>query len=175
MRRRSSRRWMRRLRRLHRFRRCSWGDRWLLVQAAGWLGVARLAVLTLPLRWIAPLLGQYMQESAATADLEQEAAALRVEWAVGTMSRYTPWKSNCLAQTIAAKRMLQRRRIRSTLYLGVARSDTLGLDAHAWIRSGTRVVAGEQGMARFTAVATFAEGDEVAGDDNTRAAMRRGL
>jgi hypothetical protein len=114
------------IRQLHKVWQCSWGDRWLLMQAVSGLGVARLAVLTLPLRWIAPFLGHYMQESPATDRPAQQTMVMRVSWAVCTMSRYTPWESTCLAQAIAAKRMLQRLQIPSTLYLGVARNDAGG-------------------------------------------------
>jgi hypothetical protein len=163
------------IRQLHKVWQCSWGDRWLLMQAVSGLGVARLAVLTLPLRWIAPFLGHYMQESPATDRPAQQTMVMRVSWAVCTMSRYTPWESTCLAQAIAAKRMLQRLQIPSTLYLGVARNDAGGVEAHAWLRSGKRVVTGAPGMARFTTVGTFAEGGEVTGHHIARVTMRRWL
>ena len=165
MRRRLLRLWIHRLRKLWRL---SWKGRWLLIRAVSWLGLARLAVLTLPLRWIAPYLGQPMQESPDTNRPEQRAAVEGVAWAVQTMSRYTPWDSNCLAQAIAAKRMLQLYDIPSTLYLGVAREDSEGLEAHAWLRSGALVVTGAQEMPRFTVLSTFAEGDDTAADPHLR-------
>ena len=154
--------------RLHEFGRLSWGRRWLLMQAVSWLGLARLAVLTLPLRWITPYLGRHRQESPNTDQPGQEAAVKQVSWAVQMMSRFTPWDSNCLSQAIAAKRMLQQFEIPSTLYLGVTRKDSEGLEAHAWLRSGTVVVTGAQEMARFTVVSTFAEGNDAAADPHLR-------
>ena len=152
--------WRRSLRlwihRLHEFWRLSWEGRWLLIKAASWLGVARLTVLILPLRWIAPYLGHPMRESPDTHRPEQQAAAERIAWAVNTMSRFTPWDSNCFAQAIAAKRMLQQFKIPSTLYLGVVRKDAQELEAHAWLRSGTIVVTGARDMGRFTVVSRFA-------------------
>ena len=148
------------IRRLHEFWQCPWGTRWLLVQAVSWLGFARLAVVTLPLRWIAPFLGHYMRESPAIDRPEWQTTVRRVSWAVSMMSRYTPWKSNCLAQAIAAKCMLQRRQVPSTLYLGIARNTSEELDAHAWLRSGKVVVTGAPEMPRFTVVSTFAEGGD---------------
>jgi hypothetical protein len=109
-----------------------------------------------------------MRESPDTDRPEQQAAVERVSWAVQTMSGCTPWESNCLAQAIAAKRMLQQFEIPSTLYLGVARKDSEELEAHAWLRSGTVVVTGARERVRFTVVSTFAEGDDTAADPHLR-------
>jgi hypothetical protein len=53
--------------------------------------------------------------------------------------------------------MLQRRRIPSTLYFGVAKDPDGNLKAHAWLRSGTQMVTGAAGRKQFTVVATFAD------------------
>ena len=159
--------------RFHEFGQLSWVRRWLLLQAVSWLGLARLAVLTLPLPWIIPYLGRHKQESPHADQPGQEAAVKQVSWAVQMMSRFTPWDSNCLAQAIAAKHMLQRRKLPSTLYLGVARKDAAALEAHAWLRSGTVMVTGAQGMERFTVVAIFAEGADTIGNHKTGVATRR--
>jgi hypothetical protein len=160
------------IRRLNKLGRLSWRHCWLLLQAVSWLGLARLAVLTLPMPWITPYLGRHRQESPHTDQPGQGAVVKQVAWAVQMMSRCTPWDSNCLAQAIAAKRMLQRRKISSTLYLGVARKDAAALEAHAWLRSGTVVVTGAQGMDRSTVITTFAAGEDVAGAPKTEGAPR---
>ena len=126
------------------------------MQAIISLGLSRLAVVVLPMRRIAPWLGQKMVESRRTNAPEQTIAAEQIAWAVKTMSGYTPWDSNCLTQAIAAKRMLQRAEIPSTIYMGVAHRGTQALEAHAWLRSGTLVVTGAREMPRYTVVSTFA-------------------
>ncbi|MEO1800116.1 MAG: lasso peptide biosynthesis B2 protein, partial [Cyanobacteria bacterium J06629_2] len=73
------------------------------------------------------------------------------------ISYYTPWQSKCLVQAIAAKRMLQSRKIVSTLYLGVTRNSHQSLEAHAWLRSGQMYLTGGREREEFTVVATFAE------------------
>ena len=91
-------------------------------------------------------------------DLPQDPQQIgRVAWAVNKISKYTPWQSKCLVQAIAAKRMLQARQIVSTLYLGVKKSNSQQLEAHAWLRSGSLYLTGGQGHKYFTVVATFAE------------------
>lgn len=141
---------------LSKFLRLSWADRWLMLEALTWLGLARLAVLTLPFRWIAPHMGQ-TQAVSPTDDATVDPDRLRrVALAIRRVSRHTPWDSNCLAQAIAAKRMLHRRHINSTLYLGLAKDDDQ-LEAHAWLRSGPFILTGGRGSRCYTVVATFSE------------------
>ncbi len=146
--------WRHRRRRVWQLSRAEW---WLLVEANCWLGLARLAVLIIPLRCIAPHLGHHMQESSIDDDPKQRATVMRIAWTIRTMRSYAPWTRNCLAQAIAAKRMLQRRHIPCTLYLGVAKNATDGLHAHAWLRSGPTILTGAHTKDHFTVVATFAE------------------
>jgi len=150
------------LRRFITFIRLPWRSRLLLIDAVIWLGLARFAVLTLPFRWIARHFGYHQLEGTATETPETLAKAKRVAWAVRLMSRYTPWNSNCLAQAIAAKRLLRRQQVTSTLYLGVARKkETDGIDAHAWLRCGEFYVTGGQGHLHFTVVSYFTENVQV--------------
>lgn len=132
----------------------------MLIEAAVWLGLARLAIAALPFRWLSPYLGQQQWESPSTEAADQREPVRRISWAVTTTSRHAPWQSTCLAQAIAAKMMLQHRGICSTLYLGVVKDGAEGLMAHAWLRSGATILTGEAGWERFTVVSTFAEKQE---------------
>lgn len=142
--------------RLHKFWARSQAERAFLLEAALWLGIARLATLVLPFRWIAPLLGRKMAESAPGAGAVPAIMLDRVSWAVAAASRNLPWKCACLAQALAGKVMLQRRGVPSTLYLGLAKSGEAGLQAHAWLRCGERILTGRQGMEGFTVITSFA-------------------
>ena len=134
-------------------------DRACLVEAAAWLGLARLAILVLPFRWLAPRLGRHMAQSPAKA--AASAALLdRISWSVNTASRHLPWECKCLVQALAGKAMLRRRGVASTLYLGVAKDPEAGLQAHAWLRCGERILTGELALAGFTVISTFAEEDQ---------------
>lgn len=137
----------------------SWPDRLLLAEATLLLAVARAAVLLLPFRVIARALGPRMTETPREGGTGPERLR-RLTWAIGAVARRTPWRSKCLEQALAAKVMLRRRGIPSTLYLGVARAagDAPGpYDAHAWLRSGTIHVTGGQQVDRYAVVATFAD------------------
>ena len=138
------------------WRRHSWADRRLLFEAALWLGLARLAVRAVPFRRLAPFLGKHEVESAVGDVPERSADLRRVAWAVRAASLRLPWRCLCLEQAIAAKMMLRRLGLENTLYLGAARTDD-GMEAHAWLRSGSFILTGAEGRERFAVVATFAD------------------
>jgi hypothetical protein len=122
------------------------------VEAAAWLAVARLAVKALPFRVLAKRLGAQHEQTptAPTGD----PALPRVAWAVAAAARRLPWRTECLEQALAARTMLRRRGIASTLYLGVAKDPVV---AHAWLRAGDLNVTGGRDVSRYAVVASFAD------------------
>jgi Transglutaminase-like superfamily len=124
----------------------------LVAEALAYLAVARLAVVAVPFRILARRLGARRAETPTTGAVHP--ASGRVEWAIAVAARRTPWRSQCLEQAIAAKAMLRRRGIESTLYLGVARDP---VQAHAWLRVGDRNVTGGADVDRYAVVASFAQ------------------
>jgi len=131
----------------------------LLIEATALLGTARAAVLLFPYRRIMGVVGQRMGETASP-NAAQRASIGNVAWGIHKVSPRTPWKSNCLAQALAAQVMLARRGVGSTLHLGVARESIRDgedkLEAHAWLTVGETIVTGGAGHRRFTEVARFA-------------------
>lgn len=124
------------------------------------LGLSRAALLTVPFRRIAPLLGHDLRTAPAVplAHSDEVARALHVGRAVRTAARYTPWQSKCLAQAITARVLLGVSRLPYGLYLGVERDAVAGMVAHAWVCSGRASVTGGDGFERFTVVAAFVSG-----------------
>ena len=116
------------------------------------LALARLAVLIVPFRMIAPRLGVSRAETPETPVFDP--VPVGVAWAVGAAARRAPWRAACLEQALAAKAMLRRRGIESTLYLGVTQDPVA---AHAWVRVGDLNVTGGQNVARYAVVASFAD------------------
>ena len=96
-----------------------------------------------------------MQETPMD-QVENKEILKNVSEAIHIMSKYTFWESQCLVQAIAGMKMLQRRNVASTLYLGTARDEGGKLVAHAWLRSGPYYISGWEGMERFSVVAKFA-------------------
>ena len=140
-----------------KWRRRSRAERVLLLEAVFLLGIARLAVLVLPFRWLAVTLGRHMKETGAEIEPAVLGPARMIGRAVQSAARNTPWDSVCLPQAVAAQWMLKRRHIKGTLYLGVAKDKTKTekLAAHAWLRCGNVILTGREGHRRYTVVSTF--------------------
>lgn len=105
---------------------------------------------------IAPSLGEQMAETTYLENSQNRVMLRKISNAIHMMSLYTFWESECLVKAMAGMKMLEKRGIESTLYLGTAKDNT-GLVAHAWLRSGSFYISGSDGMERFTVVAKFAK------------------
>jgi hypothetical protein len=128
----------------------SGADRWLVLEAMLLLGLARISVLAVPLRLMAP----WLARAPITASCD-EILLVRVRKTVTMAARNVPWNAVCLPQAIAAKAMLARRRQGSAFHLGAAFDDNGKLIAHAWLVSGGKVVVGEAGMTGMSPLARF--------------------
>ncbi|WP_036711165.1 lasso peptide biosynthesis B2 protein [Paenibacillus pinihumi] len=127
----------------------------LLLEAFLYLGWARI-LKALPFSKVAPTLGQHMAETTEQPNHVHAPMIKQVSFAVQFMSRHTWWESQCMVKAIAAMRMLERRKIESTLYMGMGRDEKGKLVAHAWLRSGPFYITGAEGRERYTCVAMFA-------------------
>src|SRR5438105_1457097 len=114
----------------------------LLLETLVLLALARAAVLLLPFRWVAKVLGKEAAQTSEQADPAQAWRIRRVGIMIYKAARHVPWTSQCLDQAIAAKIMLARRGIPTTVYFGVKTDPDGQLAAHAWLRSGTYYVTG---------------------------------
>lgn len=130
-------------------------QRWLLLEALVGLGLARVAVLTIPFRWILYGLDQQIGTANGAPQPSQQTVIRQVAWAIRGVSRRTPWQSNCLTQAVAGQLMLRRRRIAGTLYLGVLKEGQNALAAHAWLQSNEIIVTGDGQLDRFRVIACF--------------------
>ncbi|MCI5163297.1 MAG: lasso peptide biosynthesis B2 protein [Candidatus Electrothrix sp. AX5] len=127
----------------------------LLFQVALLLVLSRLFVAFVPFTRLAPWLGRLNRESDPHLSDEQAVLVRRVRWAVIRTSSLLPWVSTCFTQAIAAKLILRRQQIESTLYLGAALNRAVGMKAHAWLRCGPLFVTGGAVRNSFQTVAVF--------------------
>ncbi len=134
----------------------NWKTKKLLTEALFYLGWARILKL-MPFSLVSPTLGEKMEETTLVTNSANARILKRVSEAVHIMSRHTFWESQCLVKAIAGQKMLHRRKIESTLYLGTAKDENGDFIAHAWLRSGSFYVSGSEGMERFTVIAKFAK------------------
>ena len=128
--------------------------KWMYVEAYFYLAWARILKL-IPFVKTAPYLGEHMRETSFTCTIEHELLQRKVSKAVHAMSRVTWWESQCLVKAVAAMKMLKRRGVESTLYLGSGRDESGAMIAHAWLRSGSYYVTGNERLDRYAVVAVF--------------------
>lgn len=141
---------MRLRRKLGRFLHMTIGQKMLLIEAALCLAAARLVIVLVPFRHVAPWLQRAPHSPDCDADTVQA-----VREAVTVAARNVPWNAVCLPQAMAAKAMLARRGQGSALHLGAGKADDGGLLAHAWLVAGGKVVVGEEGIAGMAPLARF--------------------
>ncbi|WP_096440553.1 lasso peptide biosynthesis B2 protein [Alteribacter populi] len=128
----------------------------MLFEAYYYLGWARV-LKKLPFSKVAPTLGIEKKETPLAFNQSDKETAHRVSLVIHIMSRYTLWESQCLVKAIAGMKMLEKRNIDSTLYLGTAKDESGKFVAHAWLRSGPYFISGSEGMEKFTVVAKYAK------------------
>jgi hypothetical protein len=127
----------------------------LLIEAYFFLGWARILKI-FPFAKVALSLGDHMKVSDQRSVESKKTIIKNISHALHIMSKYTFWESQCLVKAIAGMKMLEKRGIESTLYLGTARDVSGKLIAHAWLRSGKYYISGAEEMGKFTVVSTFA-------------------
>ena len=127
----------------------------LLRQTFFWLVVSFIWVRWFPLRWFSKSLGTF--RTAMDDDLQegQEQLVRKAQHALRRIKRRLPWNVKCFEEAIAVKKVLKRYGTDSTLYLGVKKEGGESLKAHAWLKTGGKVVAGERGHKEFTVVGFY--------------------
>ncbi|WP_201006235.1 lasso peptide biosynthesis B2 protein [Paenibacillus glycanilyticus] len=140
--------------RLRKFISSDRAFKFMLLEAFFYLGWARI-LKAIPFAKVAPSLGKAMRETSYTTAREDEELIHTIARSIRIMSRYTLWESKCLVMAIACMKMLEKRRVESTLYLGTMKNGSGKLSAHAWLRTGPYYVTGAEIMERYTVVGIF--------------------
>jgi len=146
------------LRHLRQFLKLDRERQRLFLQAWPQLGAVRWALRRRPFKeLVAEFTAHRPPYEPEDPGPEALAQARRIGWAVAAAARFTPWRSTCLVQVLAAQRMLQPRLIPGAICIGAAPGEAAGagLEAHAWLKCGAAVVCGESGHQRYAVVAVF--------------------
>jgi len=134
---------------LRKFVRLPAHDRALLVRTTVTLGAARLATWLLPFALSRRLLARAQgTPSNITGD--------RIRWAMSHAQRVVP-RATCLPQAIAAEALLTSSGLPAQLQIGVTKTASGGLLAHAWVESDGRIVVGDLpgGLGVYTRLPTI--------------------
>jgi hypothetical protein len=131
---------------LNRFLGLPAADRSLVIRSVLLVGAARLALWVLPFNTARRLFARPARHSPVPHPTTE-----RIGWAISVAKRFVP-KANCLPQALAAESLLTRNGYPVELRIGVVKTDQGGLEAHAWVESGGRLVVGDltQGLSTYT-------------------------
>lgn len=146
-------------------------------EAVFWCAIARLSIHLLPFRIYSRLIGKPQQipkEEIIHTQIEEkhrdgeipnkkdpDESLLKllklISRAINRASSHVPWKTKCMVEAIAVKRMLQRRKIPCTVFLGVAKDKNQKdkLIAHAWLKCDDIIVTGKNMDYKYTVVSCF--------------------
>jgi hypothetical protein len=126
----------------------------LFTEAWIFLAFARLSLIILPFKKIAPMLGKTKFEAGEISEGPQEKQK-RIGIAILRGCHYSPWRTKCFEQAIAGKIMLKRRGIKSTVFFGVVKGSTNEIHAHSWVKSNGVIVTGGPRVDQYTIVSWF--------------------
>lgn len=108
---------------------------------AGWY---RLGILLLKPKTLRPYWGEEGKESPEDEIHVNYCQAAHISQIVNRYCDKTAWESKCLVRALTAQKMLTKRKIHSTLYLGCGMKEGK-MVAHAWLRCGRMYVTGGDG------------------------------
>lgn len=121
---------------VRKFVRLPGRDRAVLARTIFALGAARLATWVLPFPVGRRLLVGKRRTAEPTVTRDQ------IRWAMGHAQRVIP-RATCLPQALAAEALLTRGGLAADLKIGVMKTSSGGLTAHAWVESEGRIVVGD--------------------------------
>jgi hypothetical protein len=143
---------------IRKFRKLSSKERALFMEAYYMLGMVRAAILRVSFKRLTRSLAhQAKKGELEPLTEEQKQTALEIGRAIQRAAAYTPWESACLAQSLTAQKMLQKRGIPGVFYLGAAK-DKGGeemIKAHAWSQCGDQVITGGGGHEDYAVLSVF--------------------
>ena len=129
-------------------------DRWLLLRAMAWLGIARIMLIVMPFR---RLVARLSTETNSTQIEPDQDLLQRIAYAISAAANNVPWRSDCFPQTIAARMLLKRYGHASTIHFGVERVGEDVLNGHAWLTCGGTVVIGGAELHRYSELHSLSE------------------
>jgi len=121
----------------------TFSDYAMMAEALFYLLVSDFLIYLLPMRWWSGWIGEAQQTVDAKPVPEYQKQTVRkVRKNVFRANKLLLKSSRCFALSLAIKKMLSRRNISVSLYLGVNKGETGSLKAHAWVKGGERIIYG---------------------------------
>jgi hypothetical protein len=128
-------------------------EKWLTIEVWFWVAVFRLMIFFVPAKYMKKHYGILGEESPPSECKENYVKARTIALHVNRIAEHTPWESKCLVRALTAQRLFTKKKISSTLYLGIKKEEDKMI-AHAWIRTGVYYATGGNGNG-YSVVAKF--------------------
>lgn len=106
--------------------------------------VFRVLILLVKPKYLRRYWGEEGKESEPENTREVYKYAASISRIVNRICNKTSWESKCLVRALTAQKLLKRKGIHSTMYLGCGLKDGK-MVAHAWLRVGQMYVTGGDG------------------------------
>jgi hypothetical protein len=123
-------------------------DRRAFVVSIALLCVIRLSLWVVPFRWLRSAVRRVASPPHGAPDPTPGEAERTVQ-AIEAAARCVPG-ATCLTQALAAEILLRRAGHPAAIHVGVAKTSSGDLAAHAWIEGDGRVLLGDHDLDRFT-------------------------
>lgn len=140
------------IRRIINFMRYN-GEKWTTISVYFYVLYYRLCLLFVPMERIEKMMGVRGEESTWEETPENLWTAKLVGFHVNRVTEHLPLKRKCYVRALTARKILMKKNINSTLYMGVGKENG-NMIAHAWLRSGNIYVTGGIGTG-YAVVAKF--------------------
>lgn len=129
------------------------GEKWMTITVYLYVAFYRLCILLVPMSRIEKMMGIRGEESTAEENVENMKLAKLVGFHVNRVTEHLPLKRKCFVRALTARRILMKKGVNSTLYMGVGLENGKMI-AHAWLRCGLLFVTGGNGSG-YSTVAKF--------------------
>lgn len=104
----------------------------------------RMLILLIKPKYLQRFWGEEGKESQDEENVAVYKYAASISRIVNRICNKTSWESKCLVRALTAQKLLKRKGIHSTMYLGCGLKDGK-MVAHAWLRVGKMYVTGGDG------------------------------
>lgn len=130
---------------LRKWRALSRADRRLVIEAAAWFVLVRIAL------WIVPIasLSRWAASRHVGRPVDPDVRPARIGWATEAVARRLAKPQSCLAQALTAQAMLGGRGQSSTLHFGARKQTSEPFRGHAWLECGGVVLVGSDDLEAF--------------------------
>jgi len=126
----------------------------LILEAYFFMIFSKIALSLFSFKWVAGFMGNLMSESSEEDNYKKEELKL-ISDSIQISDRNIPMKTECYVQALAARLMINRRKMESTIYLGLMKDEKGDTKGHAWLRSGNFIVTGKKRHKDYQIIATY--------------------